>query len=29
MKIAKSIPLLKNLVISLDKKWDEARFNMK
>ncbi len=29
MKIAKSIPLIKNLAMSLDKKWDEARFNIK
>ncbi len=29
MKIAKSIPLIKNLAMSIDKKWDDAKFNMK
>jgi len=28
MKIAKSIPLLSILANTLDKKWDEAKFNM-
>ena len=29
MKIAKTIPLIWSLAKALDKKWDEARFNMK
>jgi hypothetical protein len=29
MKIAKSIPIINSLARTLDKKWDEAKFNMK